>query len=310
MRIAIFGAGGLGGYYGARLVQAGNDVSFIARGMHLAAIREQGLKILSPLGDAHLEGLHISDDPADIGPVEAVIVAVKTWQIPEVARAMAPLLDERTVVVPYLNGVEAADGLAAVIGEEHVVGGLSKVFAMVESPGVIRHFHTEAHVEMGELGGGVSDRIHALCTVFEDAGVGSSASADIRSALWKKLLMVASWSGLGALAGSPMGVMRGDPQIRALVDQSMDEGIAVGQARGHAVDAAFKEELWAFYEAMPESATSSMMRDILAGRPSELDAWNGAIVRFGIETGVVTPVQHMTYHLLKPMEDRARAAAG
>ena len=310
MRIAIFGAGGLGGYYGARLVQAGNDVSFIARGMHLAAIREQGLKILSPLGDAHLEGLHISDDPADIGPVEVVIVAVKTWQIPEVARAMAPLLDERTVVVPYLNGVEAADGLAAVIGEEHVVGGLSKVFAMVESPGVIRHFHTEAHVEMGELGGGVSDRIHALCTVFEDAGVGSSASADIRSALWKKLLMVASWSGLGALAGSPMGVMRGDPQIRALVDQSMDEGIAVGQARGHAVDAAFKEELWAFYEAMPESATSSMMRDILAGRPSELDAWNGAIVRFGIETGVATPVQHMTYHLLKPMEDRARAAAG
>ena len=310
MRIAIFGAGGLGGYYGARLQQAGNQVGFIARGAHLAAIREQGLRILSPLGDAHLQDLHISDDPADIGPVDAVIVAVKTWQIPEVARALSPLLGEQTVVVPFLNGVEASDGLAAVIGEGCVVGGLSKVFAMVESPGVIRHFHTEAHVEMGELDGGVSDRIHALCRVFEGAGVGSSASGDIRSALWKKLLMVASWSGLGALARSPMGTMRGDPQIRALVEQSMDEGIAVGQARGHAVDTTFKDELWAFYEAMPETATSSMMRDILAGRPSELDAWNGAIVRFGLEMNVATPVQHMTYALLRPMEERARAAVG
>lgn len=309
MRIAIFGAGGLGGYYGARLQQAGNEVGFIARGQHLAAIRENGLRILSPLGDALLQDPLASDDPSDIGAVDAVIVAVKTWQIPEVARAMAPLLGENTVVVPFLNGVEAADGLAEVIGAQRVVGGLSKVFAMVESPGVIRHFHTEALVEMGELGGGVSDRIQALCAVFEGAGVSASACEDIRSALWKKLLMVASWSGLGALARSPMGLMRSDPQLRALVEQSLEEGIAVGQARGHAVDASFRKELWAFYEAMPETATSSMMRDILAGRPSELDAWNGAIVRFGIETGVPTPVQHMTYHLLRPMEEKARAAA-
>jgi len=306
MRIAIFGAGGLGAYYGARLAEAGNEVGFIARGAHLAAIREQGLRILSPLGDVHLEAPLASDDPAAIGPVDLVVVAVKTWQIPQVAQALAPLLEAHTLVVPLLNGVEAPDGLARVVGAGRVLGGLSKVFSMIEAPGVVRHFHSEAYVEVGELTGGASERAQSVKELLEAAGVRAGVSADIRTALWRKLLMVSSWAGLGALARSPMGVMRAHSGTRTLIDRSMDEGIAVGAARGHDVTPAFKEELWAFYDSLPEGATASMQRDLMAGRPSELEAWNGAIVRFGAECGVPTPVHALTVDLLQPMEARAR----
>jgi len=306
MRTAIFGAGGLGAYYGARLADAGNEVGFIARGAHLAAIREHGLRVLSPLGDVHLVSPLVSDQPADIGAVDLVVVAVKTWQVPEVANAMAPLLGPQTMVVSFLNGVEAPDALARVVGAERVLGGLSKVFSLMEAPGVIRHFHAEAYVEVGELDGGVSERAQAVKTLFEGAGVSAGVSTDIRSALWRKLLMVSSWAGLGALARSPMGVMRAHAETRRLIERSMDEGIAVGMARGHDVSHAFKDELWRFYDSLPESATASMQRDVMQGKPSELDAWNGAIVRFGAEHGVDTPVHAFTYALLRPMEERAR----
>lgn len=306
MRVAIFGAGGLGAYYGARLWEAGHEVAFIARGDHLRAIREQGLQILSPRGDVHIGAANATDEPADVGPADLVVVAVKNWQIPGVAAAMAPLLHEHTVVLPFLNGVEAPDGLAAGVGAERVLGGLSRVFSLIESPGVVRHFFPSAYVEIGELSGVVSDRVSTLVSAFEDAGVEAHASSDIRSALWLKLLMVSSWAGLGALARSPMGVMRSMPGTRALIGQSMEEGIAVGKARGHAIPADYAEQLWSFYDSLPQDTTASMQRDLLGGRPSELDAWNGAVVRFGEQHAVATPVHGFTYHTLLPMERRAR----
>ena len=159
LKIAIYGAGGLGGFYGARLACAGNDVAFIARGAHLAAMRERGLQVTSPLGDMHLPDPVATDDPADVGPVDLVVVAVKTWQILEVAAAMGPLLGERTMVLPFLNGVEASDELAAVVGADRVLGGLSKVFSKIESPGVIHHFTPNVFVAFGELGGAESERL-------------------------------------------------------------------------------------------------------------------------------------------------------
>ena len=306
MKIAIYGAGGLGGFYGARLGCAGNDVAFIARGAHLAAIRERGLQVASPLGDMHLRGPVASDDPADIGPVDLVLVAVKTWQIPEVAAAMDPLLDERTVVLPFLNGVEASDELAAVVGADRVLGGLSKVFSKIESPGVIHHFTPNVFVAFGELDGSESERVRSLLEMFSAAGIDAAVPPAIRVELWKKLLLVSSWAGLGALARSPMGVMREDSGTRALIDRSMDEGLAVARATGHDIDRAYKDEMWAFYRGMPGGATASMQRDIMDGRPSELDAWNGAICRFGARAGVETPVHAFTYHTLLPMERRAR----
>jgi 2-dehydropantoate 2-reductase len=306
MRFAIVGAGGLGGYYGARLAEAGHEVAFIARGAQLEAIRNNGLKVFSPLGDLHLKKLTATSAPEEIGPVDAVVVAVKTWQVADAARAMRPMIKPETMVVPFLNGVEAPDELAAILGAEHVLGGLSKVFSLIEAPGVIRHFNPGAYVEIGELAGGLSPRVEALRAAFAQAGAQAEASADIRTALWKKLLTVSSWAGLGALARSPMGALRDLPETHALIDRAMDEGIAVGARRGHPLSADYKRELWTFYGAMPADATASMQRDIIAGKPSELDAWNGAIVRFGAETGVDTPVQTFTYHALLPMERRAR----
>ena len=306
MRFAIYGSGGLGGFYGARLADAGHEVGFIARGAHLEAIRAKGLRIMSPLGDVHLPSPTATSDPAQIGAVDVVVVAVKTWQVPDAARAMRPLLGAQTVVVPFLNGVDAPDDLAAVLGAACVVGGLSRVFSLIEAPGVIRHTNPSAYVEIGELGGGSSARIEALCSAFASAGVDVHASTDIRTALWKKLLTVSSWAGLGALARSPIGVIRQMPETRALVDRAIDEGIAVGRALGYAITDTFKAELWAFYDALPPDATASMLRDILAGKPSELDAWNGAVVRFGLQTGVDTPMHNFTYHALLPMERRAR----
>ena len=306
MRIAIYGAGGLGGFYGARLACAGNDVAFIARGAHLAAMRERGLRVSSPLGDMHLPEPVATDSPADIGPVDLVLVAVKTWQIPEVGAAMGPLIGERTLVLPFLNGVEASDELAAVVGADRVLGGLSKVFSKIEAPGVIHHFTPNVFVAFGELDGTDSGRVRTLLDMFSAAGVDAQVSPAIRVELWKKLLLVSSWAGLGALARSPMGVMREQPETRALIGRSMDEGLAVARASGHAVDPAYKDEMWAFYGTMPAGATASMQRDIMDGRPSELDAWNGAICRFGARAGVDTPVHSFTYHTLLPMERRAR----
>ena len=309
MRIAIYGAGGLGGFYGARLACAGNDVAFIARGAHLAAMRERGLHVSSPLGDMYLPEPVATDNPADIGPVDLVLVAVKTWQIPEVGAAMGPLIGERTLVLPFLNGVEASDELAAAVGAERVLGGLSKVFSKIEAPGVIHHFTPNVFVAFGELDGAGSERIRALVDMFSAAGVDAEVSPAIRVELWKKLLLVSSWVGLGALARSPMGVMREQPETRSLIDRSIDEGLAVARATGHAVDAVYKDEMWAFYRTMPADATASMQRDIMDGRPSELDAWNGAICRFGARAGIETPVHSFTYHTLLPMERRARGLA-
>ena len=308
VRIAIYGAGGLGGYYGARLALAGNDVTFIARGVHLAAIREHGLRVYSPLGDVHLPDPPATDDPAEIGAVDLVVVGVKTWQIPEVAAVMWPLLGDRTVVLPFLNGVEASDGLAAAVGAGRVLGGLSKVFSLLESPGVVRHFSTHAFVAIGELDGSGSERTHTIGEVFSAAGVDVEVSRAIRVELWKKLLLVSSWAGLAALARSPMGVMRSDPGTRILIDRSIDEGLAVARAMGHDIGLEYKDEMWAFYEAMPAGATASMQRDVMEGRPSELDAWNGAICRFGARAGVETPVHTFTYHTLLPMERKARGS--
>jgi 2-dehydropantoate 2-reductase len=309
VRIAIYGAGGLGGYYGARLAEAGHEVGFIARGAQLAAMRERGLQILSPLGDYHLAQPLASDQPADIGPVDLVLLAVKTWQVPQVAIDMQPLIGSDTAVVPFLNGVEAADQCVEVLGSEPVLGGLSRVFSQIESPGVIRHMNPHATIELGELSGQPSERSQALAQMFSDTGIDATVSDDIRTALWQKLMLVASWSGIATASRTPLGPLLAEPGSRALIEQSMDECFAVGRARGYQLPDSLKQTMWQFYEGLPADTSASMMRDILDGKPSELAAWIGAIVRFGQQTGVPTPVASVVYQLLLPMEQRARADA-
>lgn len=309
MRFAIYGSGGLGGYYGARLQQAGHEVGFVARGAHLEAMRREGLRVLSPLGDLHIAQPRVSENPAELGQVDAVLVAVKTWQVPDVALAMRPLLRADTMVVPFLNGVESAAQIDTILGAGHALGGLSRIFSLIEAPGVIRHLNQGAYVAFNELDGQPTARLQALREAFESAGVETEIPADINRALWEKLITITSWAGLGTLARSPIGEMRADPATRALIDRSMDETLAVARGRGHAIDEAFKSTLWAFYDALPAGATASLMRDMMAGKPSELEAWNGAVHRFGLEGGVATPTHTMVYQLLAPMERRARARA-
>lgn len=307
MRFAIYGAGGLGGYYGARLASAGHAVGFIARGEQLEAMRRAGLQVFSPLGDIHLAKPLVSDQPADIGEVDVVLLSVKTWQVTEVAAAMSPLLGSDTLVVPFLNGVEASDDCVRVLGQGPVLGGLSRIFSRVEAPGVIRHMNPLVSIEIGELSGQRSDRVERLIEVFRDAEIDAEQSADIRTALWKKLMLVASWSGIGAASATPIGPLLERPATRAMIATSMDEAFAVGRARGYQLPDSLKTTMWAFYQRLPADTSASMMRDILAHKPSELDAWIGAIVRFGQQTGVPVPLASTVYNLLLPMEERARS---
>jgi 2-dehydropantoate 2-reductase len=307
MRIAIFGAGGVGGYFGARLAQAGESVVFIARGAHLDAIRREGLRVESPLGFVTLRPASATDEPAAVGAVDAVLVCVKTWQVAEAAKAMRPLLGTDTFVVPLLNGVEAADQLAAVIGDDRVLGGLCKIMSYVAAPGRIRHAGVDPRVEFGERGKPRSARVEALARAFEKAiGLSMGTPEDIEAALWAKFLFITPLSGVGAVTRRPAGVLRRVPETRRMLEAAMREVFEVGRARGVRLRDDSVAETMEYVDGLPEETTASMQRDILEGRPSELESQNGAVVRLGKERGVAVPVNECLYASLLPAELEAR----
>lgn len=313
MRIAIFGTGGVGGYFGGRLAQAGNDVSFVARGAHVEAIRERGLTIWSPRGDAVVQPDVASDDPADIGPVDAVVVATKTFQLDEAAASMEPLLRDDTLVVPLLNGVEAPERLEAALPRGVVLGGLCRIIAYISEPGVITHVGGEPYVAFGarddRLHPAAMKRIEELRDTFSDAGVSAEIPDDIRLAMWRKFLLVASWGALGAITRAPIGVIREHEETRALLIEAMEEIQAVATARDVAVDRSALDAALTFLDGLNPVSTTSMQRDVAEDRPSELEAWSGSVVRLGREAGVPTPVHRVVHHALIPWERRARGQA-
>ena len=306
MRIAVFGVGGVGGYFGGRLAQAGEEVVFIARGAHLQALRTQGLRVDSVLGDFVVQPLQATDDPRQVGVVDAVLVAVKAWQVPEVAEAMRPLIGPATCAVPLQNGVEAPEQLAAVLGPAHVVGGVCGLVSFIVAPGHIRHAAGEPFVQLGELDNRPSDRLDHLRQAFERAGVQIEIVADIQCALWMKFLFITPWSGLGALTRAPIGVWRSLPETRQLSEQAVCEVLAVARARGVAVPTDALQKTMALLESVPPEATASMQRDVMTGRPSELEAQIGAVVRLGEAVGIATPLHAFIYASLLPLERRAR----
>jgi 2-dehydropantoate 2-reductase len=307
MRIAVFGAGGVGGYFGARLAQAGESVVFIARGAHLDAIRREGLRVESPLGFATLRPAAATDEPAAVGAVDAVLVCVKAWQVTEAAKAMRPLLGPETFVVPLQNGVEAADQLAAVVGQERVLGGLCKIVSYVAGPGRIRHAGVDPRVEFGERGRRRSPRVEVLCRAFEKAvGVSVGTPEDIEVALWAKFLFITPFSGVAAVTRCPAGTLRRVPETRRMLEAAMREVFEVGLARGVRLRDDSVRETLDYVDGLPEDATASMQRDILDGKPSELDYQSGAVVRLGKEAGVPVPVNECLYASLLPAEMEAR----
>ncbi len=307
MRIAVIGAGAIGGYFGARLADAGEDVHFVARGETLRVLAERGLRVESPLGDLTLSDVQVTGDPASIGEVDVVIVGVKAWQVPGVAPTIAPLIGPETCVLPLQNGVEASDQLAAAVGAGHVLGAVCKIISRLEARGHVQHLGAEPTLTLGELDNRRTARLERLCAALERARVKIEIPADVRAAIWEKFLLITSVSGLGAVTRSPLGVLRALPETRAMLEQAMNEVMDVAAARGVTMRPDIVERTMEFFDGLPEDATASMQRDIMEGRPSELEDQNGAVVRLGRERGVATPLNHFVYHCLLPMERAARA---
>lgn len=306
MRIAIFGTGGAGGYFGAQLARAGEDVTFIARGDHLQAIRSNGLRVETLQGDIVIQPAQANDDPTQVGVVDVVLVGVKAWQIVDSAQAMRALIGPDTFVVPLQNGVEAPSQLADALGEDHVLGGLCATFSRVAAPGVIHSIGGAHFIKFGELDHRPSKRAERLRQTFERAGVQVEAPLNIHVALWEKLLFVASFGGLGAVTRAPIGVLRSLPETRAMLEGSMREVWRVARARDITVADGVVERTMAFVDALAPDATTSLQRDIIDGKPSELEAWSGAVARLGREVDVQTPLHTFYYHSLLPSELRAR----
>ena len=306
MRIAVFGAGGVGGYFGGRLAQAGEDVVFIARGDHLKAMLTHGLRVDSVKGDFVLKPVKATDDPAQAGIVDVILVGVKAWQVTNAAEAMRPMVGPETFVLPLQNGLEAPTQLAAVLGDQHVLGGLCGLSTFIVGPGHIRHAGAEPFMRFGELDNRPSDRVKLLQKVFKRAGVIAEIPQDIQVALWMKFLFITAWSGVGALTRTPLGVWRSLPETRQMAESALQEIIIVAQARDIALPENAMPTTMNMYDSFPPDITSSMQRDIAEGRPSELDAQIGAVVRFGKEADVATPLHRLIYNSLLPMELRAR----
>jgi 2-dehydropantoate 2-reductase len=303
MKIVVFGTGGVGGYFGGRLARAGEDVTFIARGEHLRAIKDSGLRVDSTEGDFVIYPARATDDVGEVGEVDLVILGVKAWQVPVAARAIKPLVRKQTTVLPLQNGVEAVSQLVDELGLNCVIGGLCRIVSYVVGPGHIRHAGFEPSIIIGELDNRHTERIARIEQVFKHAGLNISIADDIQVALWTKFLFIASFSGVGAVANAPAGVLRSDPKWRAQMLDAMKEIYTLAHARGINLPPDSVEKVMSSVDGLPEDATSSMQRDIAAGKPSELEAQNGAIVRMARAAGVEVPTHDRIYQTLKDSEE-------
>ena len=306
MRIAIFGAGGIGGYLGGRLSQAGEEVVLIARGEHLQAIKEHGLRVDSIKGDFVATPALATDNPTEAEPVDAVILGVKAWQVLDAAKAMRPMIGPETFVVPMQNGVEATAQLASVLGEKSVVVGLGGLVSYIVGPGHILHAGGEPYVSFGESDNSTSERTQNLLEAFKNAGVIANIPANIQAALWAKLALMAVNSGIGAITRVPTGQWRSVAGSWKMAQQVAQEVLAVAAGKGIVMPSDSLASTVARLEASAPNSTSSMQRDLMEGRFSELEVQTGAVVRLGLEAGVPTPVNTFIYNSLLPQEMNAR----
>jgi 2-dehydropantoate 2-reductase len=307
MRVVIVGAGGVGGLLGALLSRAGAEVAFVARGEQLRALKGPGLRVTSPLGAMSIGPLELAEDPARLAAADLVLVAVKAWQVRELAPRLRPLLREGTLVLPVQNGVEAADDLAAALGEGPVVGAVLHVLSRIEAPGQILHEGPPPRFTVGERKGAPkSDRLEKLVATLKRAGIEAKIAPDIAAVLWEKLLFVEPVGSVGAVSRAPVGALRTIPETRALLSAAMREIASVARAAGAGIAPDAAEQALARVEKLDSAATVSMARDIEDGRPSELLDQTGAVVRVGKRVGAPTPVHDFLLGALLPQEQRAR----
>ena len=306
MHIAIFGSGSVGGYFGGRLAHAGEDVVFIARGDHLEAMLTDGLRVDSINGDFVVKPVNATDDPSKVGSVDLVLVGVKAWQVSEAAEAIQPMIGPDTIVLPLQNGLEAPAHLSEVLGSQHVLGGLCGLFCYVAGPGHIVHAGTDPFVKFGELDNRRSERIENLVDIFTRAGVNADIPKDIQVAMWLKFMFITVWSGMGSITRTPAGIWRSQPETRRMAECGLQEIVDVAEARGVSLPVKAIQTTMSVYDSLVPESTASMQRDVMEGRPSEVEAQIGAVVRFGQEAGVATPQHKFIYESLLPLELKAR----
>ena len=308
--MAIMGAGGMGGYFGAKLVAAGDDVTFIARGDHLAAMRRTGLQI-SGAENFQVGNLRATDDPARVAPVDAVLFCVKLYDTEIAAVTIKPLLHEQTVVLTVQNGIESSARIDAVIGAGRTLAGAAYFPASIKAPGEIAYLGCIAekpHVAFGEAGAGASERAQALSSVFQAAGIRAEVCVDTELMLWEKFCLMAGTSAATSLTRQTIGVVRSDPDMRALLASAIAEAAQVGRALGVELDADVEQRVLGFLDGNPADGKSSQLTDLERGRRLELDGLSGALVRLGREHGIPTPTHTSVYAALKPFRDGSRSA--
>jgi len=309
MRIAVMGAGGVGGYFGALLARAGHEVAFVARGGHLAAMREHGLTARTDAGDIRIERPLASDDPAALPRSDVVLFAVKLWDTEQAAEAIRPLLGPDGVVVPFQNGVESVGRIGAVVGATHVMGGAAYIAATIAEPGVIVKTGKMARLRFGFVLPGQERTARALLEACSGAGIDAELTEDIERVIWEKFVFLSAFSGVTSATRQAMGAIRGDADLRAVLEAAMREAYAVGRARGIDLSEGFIDQQLAFADGLPAEMKSSMLNDLAAGNRLEAPWLSGAVARMAKECGLSAPVSATLYAAVKPFcEGRRRLA--
>jgi 2-dehydropantoate 2-reductase len=309
MKIAIMGSGGVGAYYGGLLATAGQEVTFIARGAHLQALRVKGLQIKSVHGDFTVSPVKVTDRPDAIGPVDLVLVATKTYHTDEAAQAIKPLIGADTVVISLQNGIDAAERIGSVVGMEHIIGAATWLSAAIEAPGRIGQYSQFRRIALGELDGRITPRAQEIVSVLATTPAVIELVPNIKQVLWTKFVFIAAISALGGLTRVAIGEYRQVAEAREVLAEAMAEVVAVAKANGVSLDADIIAKTLAFIDASAPDIRPSMQRDLEAGRTSELESLIGVVVRMGQERGVPTPVMRLAYALLKPAHLKASAKA-
>jgi 2-dehydropantoate 2-reductase len=300
MKIAVIGAGGVGGTFGAALAKAGADVWFLARGAHLAAMRTDGLRIVGGRGETHLVPTQATDDPREIGHADVVLFCVKLWDVESAGEHIRPIVGPSTAVIPLQNGIDASERLIPILGAGSVMGGVAQISATIEGPGVVRQTGTFMRLVFGELAGGLSARGDAFLAMCRAAGFDALHSDNILTELWLKFIVLATNSAITAATRLPFGKLRDDPDVVALFEAATKEVVAVGKAAGVALPDDAAQRNVSFLAGAPPAMMASMAHDLIRGNRIELPWLSGKVVSMGRELRVPTPVHSVLYAVLKP----------
>jgi 2-dehydropantoate 2-reductase len=306
MKIAVYGAGGVGGYYGGRLAQVGAEVHLIARGAHLRALKEQGLRIRSPQGDFELR-LPVAESPEEIGPSDYVLFCVKSFDTEKAATHLQPLLEAGTAVISLQNGVDNEGKIAAAVGTQHVMGGASFIMSTISEPGVIEHIGELSRIVFGELDGERSERAELFLSLCREAGIDAELSPNIRSVLWNKFAFICAFAGMTAAVRLPLGEVRADEHAMELARGIMEEVVAVGRAQGVDLAEDTVDGLLRLAMQLDPESYSSLHYDLTHGKPMELEALQGTAVRLARKHGLAAPNCEAIYAILKPWAVRNEA---